>query len=167
MKALILAASLLVSPAFAADVGVSISIGQPGFYGRIDIGNDYPVPVLVAPRPVVVEPAYHDRAPIYLNVPPGHYKNWRKHCRQYNACGERVYFVRNDWYERQYAPHYRDRHPEFHGNRHDDRRDGPGRDHRDGPRDDRRDDHRDRPRDDRHDRRDRDDRGPGREDHHR
>jgi len=24
--------------------------------------------------------------PVYLHVPPGHAKNWRKHCREYNAC---------------------------------------------------------------------------------
>jgi len=35
-----------VAPAFAGDVGVSISIGQPGFYGQIDIGN--------VPRPQLV-----------------------------------------------------------------------------------------------------------------
>ena len=138
MKALILATALLAAPAFAADVGVSISVGQPGFYGRIDIGNNYPQPVLVSPRPVVIERGYDDRPPIYLNVPPGHMRNWRKHCQRYNACGERVYFVRNDWYERQYAPHYREHHPEYRGDRRDDRRDGP--------------------RDDRHDRRDQDNR---------
>ncbi len=44
------------SVAFAAtDVGVSISVGQPGFYGRIDIGNA-PPPVLVYPQPVVIQP---------------------------------------------------------------------------------------------------------------
>ena len=31
-----LAASLTAGSLFAADVGVSISVGQPGFYGRID-----------------------------------------------------------------------------------------------------------------------------------
>ena len=30
--------------------------------------------------------------PIYLHVPPGHAKNWRKHCAHYNACGQPVYF---------------------------------------------------------------------------
>ena len=53
----ILCATLLglcVAPALAADVGVSISIGQPGFYGQIDIGN-VPQPQLVYPRPVVIQ----------------------------------------------------------------------------------------------------------------
>jgi hypothetical protein len=35
---------------------------------------------------------------VYLWVPPGHRKNWRKHCGQYQACGVPVYFVRDDWY---------------------------------------------------------------------
>jgi hypothetical protein len=50
MKAKLLAASLLAlsASAFASDVGVSISVGQPGFYGRIDIG-DYPAPADLPP----------------------------------------------------------------------------------------------------------------------
>lgn len=49
MKAKLLAASLLAlsASAFASDVGVSISVGQPGFYGRIDVG-DYPPPPLMS-----------------------------------------------------------------------------------------------------------------------
>ncbi len=35
------------------DVGVSINIGQPGFYGRIDIGN-VPPPVVMYPQPVII-----------------------------------------------------------------------------------------------------------------
>ena len=43
MKRFLSAAALaaMTLPALAADVGVSISIGQPGFYGHIDIG-DFP-----------------------------------------------------------------------------------------------------------------------------
>jgi hypothetical protein len=40
--------------------------------------------------------------PIYLYVPPGHQKNWGKHCARYNACGQRVYFVREDWVRERY-----------------------------------------------------------------
>ena len=36
-----------ISTAIAADVGVSISVGQPGFYGQIDIGN-FPQPRVVS-----------------------------------------------------------------------------------------------------------------------
>lgn len=103
------AAIALSTPALAADVGVSISIGQPGFYGQIDIGG-FPPPVLLYPQPRVIQAVPVGRPPIYLRVPPGHAKNWKKHCHSYRACGERVYFVRDDWYDREYAPRYRERH---------------------------------------------------------
>ncbi|HPU80193.1 hypothetical protein [Accumulibacter sp.] len=102
----------------AADLGVSVSIGQPGFYGHVDIGG-YPPPQLIYQRPVVIERVPVSRPPIYLNVPPGQAKHWRRHCGAYNACGERVYFVRNSWYNHEYVPRYQ----EFHGDRGHDRRD--------------------------------------------
>ncbi|RFP16251.1 MULTISPECIES: hypothetical protein [unclassified Duganella] len=140
MKAKILAASLLAlsSAAFASDVGVSINIGQPGFYGRIDIG-DYPQPQVIYREPMIVQRPvrYVESAPIYLRVPPGHAKHWDKHCGAYNACGQRVYFVQDGWYQNQYVPRYRDRHGDGrHEERHDDRHD----DRRDDRHDDRRDD---------------------------
>lgn len=127
MKRLFFAAALcsvVAAPVLAADVGVSVSIGQPGFYGQIDIG-DFPQPRLVYRKPVVIERAPVSRQPIYLNVPPGHAKNWRKHCRHYDACGERVYFVQNNWYEREYVPQYQKRRGG--GKRHDDDRHGDDR----------------------------------------
>jgi uncharacterized protein YcfJ len=95
--------------ALATDVGVSISAGQPGFYGRIDIGH-LPPPPLVYAEPIVVRPVAGVvvRQPIYLHVPPGHAKNWRKHCGRYNACGQPVYFVEEGWYNNVYVAHYRD-----------------------------------------------------------
>ena len=104
LAALFTAAS---SVAFAADVGVSVSIGQPGFYGRIDIGNA-PPPVLVYPQPVVIQRVPQPVAvqPLYLHVPPGHAKDWRKHCHKYNACAQPVYFVKDEWYNDVYVPHY-------------------------------------------------------------
>lgn len=142
MKALILCAALASAsfPALA-QTNVSINIGQPGFYGRIDIGdfrNYGPPPVYVA-QPVIIERHYRARAePVYLRVPPGHRKNWRKHCRKYGACGQPVLFVQDRWYSDVYAPryrevHYRERYDDR-GGRHDDRRDrhddrGHGRDH--------------------------------------
>ena len=127
MKRMFLAAALAVTamaPALAADVGVSVSIGQPGFYGRIDIGN-YPQPQVIYPQPVIIAPAPYAvvQRPIYLRVPPGHAKNWGKHCSRYAACGQPVYFVQDGWYENVYAPHYREDH------RHD-RRDDRDDDHR-------------------------------------
>jgi len=111
----LIAGSLLCASAQAADVGVSISVGEPGFYGRIDIG-DYPQPQVLWPQPVLIERVSVRRAPVYLHVPPGHAKHWSKYCYRYGACGERVYFVKDDWYDRVYVPSYRERH----GHRHDD-----------------------------------------------
>ncbi len=100
-----LALGTLAGGAFAADVGVSVSVAQPGLYGRIDIGN-VPPPVLVYPQPVVIRPApvAMVQSPIYLHVPPGHAKNWARHCSRYNACGQPVYFVQDGWYQQVYLP---------------------------------------------------------------
>lgn len=92
------AALCLSGAALATDVGVSISISQPGVYGRIDIGR-YPQPVLLAPQPILIQPQRVRVEPIYLWVPPGHQKNWAKHCGAYNACGHPVYFVEERWYQ--------------------------------------------------------------------
>ena len=121
MKPLLFAAALAVTtlPALATDVGVSISIGQPGFYGQIDIGG-YPPPQMIYSAPRVMYQSAMHRPPIYMNVPPGHARNWRKHCRHYNACGERVYFVQNNWYEREYVSHYQQQHGGRRNNHRDD-----------------------------------------------
>ena len=111
----------------APNVNVSIDGRMaPGVYGRIEIGNA-PPPVLVYPQPVVIyEPVRPvQAAPIYLNVPPGHAKNWSKHCRRYNACGQPVYFVRTAEYE----PGYRDYREQEHDNKEKDK--GRGRDKHD------------------------------------
>ncbi|MCC7700605.1 hypothetical protein IGS59_00010 [Janthinobacterium sp. GW460P] len=128
MKTLILAAVLL-SAGTAAVAQVSVTVGQPGFYGRIDIG-DYPAPQLIYAQPVIVQrPQYYSAAPIYLRVPPGHAKHWSKHCRKYNACNQEVYFVQDGWYNNQYVPRYRQQHgdhgrPDYRDrDRHDDRHD--------------------------------------------
>jgi hypothetical protein len=83
----------------AADVGVSVQISQPGVYGRIDIGR-FPQPQVIVPQPVVVAApvVVQPAQPVYVWVPPGHRKHWKKHCGEYNACGVPVYFVRHDWY---------------------------------------------------------------------
>jgi len=171
------AAATSGSTAHAADVGVSVSIGQPGFYGRLDIGG-YPAPALLYPEPVMIQAVPYGRPPLYLRVPPGHAKHWHKYCHRYSACGERVYFVRDDWYQREYAPVYRERH---YGHRDYDRRDfrdehrheirherreewrDDRRDDRHDRRQDRRDDRHDDRRDDRHDRHDDRDHGRGRD----
>jgi len=124
MKRFLIAVALAAAtlPALAADVGVSISIGDPGFYGRLDIGN-YPPPQVIYRQPMIIERVPMDRPPIYLRVPPGHAKHWSKNCHKYNACGERVYFVQDNWYTREYAPRYREQHRERRDDRRDERRD--------------------------------------------
>lgn len=102
--------------ASAADVGVSIQVGQPGFYGRIDIGNVPQPPQVIYTKPVIIERvAVVEPAPLYLHVPPGHAKNWHKHCKHYHACDRQVYFVNSNWYNNVYVPHYRDSHGQVHG----------------------------------------------------
>ena len=140
LTALALAAVAMAAPAFAADIGVSISIGEPGYYGEIQLGN-YGRPTLLRSRPITIERSRYGaaREPLYVRVPATQSRDWKRYCGKYNACGRPVYFVRDDWYNNVYAPHYRNDH---HGGRDD-------RDNRDN-RDDRRDN------DDRHDRDDRD-----------
>jgi len=117
MKAILslIAATLFAAPVLAADVGVSVSIGDPGFYGRIDIGSA-PPPRILYRDPVVIEHV-QVMQPVYMRVPPGHARHWSKHCREYNACGHPVYFVHNDWYNDVYTPYYREHHG--HGGGHD------------------------------------------------
>jgi len=109
MKILFIATALatLVGSTLAADVGVSVSVGQPGFYGRIVLGN-MPQPQVIYAAPVIIQPAPNGlvRQPVYLRVPPGHEKQWAKHCRKYNACGQPVYFVQENWYKNQYSSNY-------------------------------------------------------------
>lgn len=106
MRHAVIAAAVLlmqgIPAAQASDVYVGVSVaGQvsPGVYGRVEIGNT--PPILVYPQPVIVMPPPYaiPRSPIYMHVPPGHAKNWAKHCYQYNACNQPVYFVKSPEYE--------------------------------------------------------------------
>ena len=116
----------------------------PGVYGRIDIGNA-PPPPLIYTQPVIIqqrEPTAVRQRPLYLHVPPGHAKKWSKHCAAYNACNRPVYFVKvdgNDGYEQPKVKHkeknkgeyrefeerrgerYEHGHGEKHGNKHGDK----------------------------------------------
>lgn len=140
-----LAALFGAAPGHAADVGVSVSISQPGVYGRVDIGR-FPPPSVIVNQPVIVHRAVRVREPVYLWVPPGHRKNWSRHCGQYGACGAPVYFVSDRWYDKNIRRPWADRddwrrddrdgrHDHRHdhryddrGRKHDDRRGGRGRD---------------------------------------
>ncbi|WP_377157545.1 hypothetical protein ACFJIX_02595 [Roseateles sp. UC29_93] len=84
LGAVALTAGALAAPvAFAGDVGVSISVGQPGFYGRIDVGNVRPD--VVYAQPMMIERVYAPAPPLYLRVPPGHYRSWARHCGYYRG----------------------------------------------------------------------------------
>ncbi len=101
--ALLLAASAIGQVAAETRVGVSIGINQPGVYGRIDIG-DLPRPALVYAQPVIIAPPpiIYERRPIYLYVPTVHQHDWRRYCGRYNACGQPVYFVQDQWVRERY-----------------------------------------------------------------
>ncbi|MEY2853223.1 MAG: hypothetical protein RL030_355 [Pseudomonadota bacterium] len=94
IAAFALTAAAVAGPALA-DVGVSIRVGEPGFYGQLDIGGYQPR--VYYREPVVVERNYRYQAPLYVRVPPGHQKDWRRYCGRYEACGRPVYFVRDGW----------------------------------------------------------------------
>ncbi len=96
-------------PTLATEVGVSVQISQPGIYGRIDIGR-FPQPQLVLQQSVIIARPVAVQAPppVYMWVPPGHRKNWRRHCAAYGACGVPVYFVRDEWYGEHVHPQGRE-----------------------------------------------------------
>lgn len=121
VKRLAISAVLITATAqaFPADAGVSASVGEHNFYGRLDIGG-YPTPRLIYQQSVAVKRVSLSRQPIYLHVVPGHEKNWREHCYAYSACGERVYFVQHGWFNREFVPRFLERHRE----RRNDRREG-------------------------------------------
>lgn len=132
--AIVLAVGAAGSAAAQTSVGVSIGINQPGVYGRINIG-DVPPPALILPQPMIIAPprVAVQRAPIYLYVPPAHQQDWGRYCGRYSACGQPVYFVRDEWVRERYAHE----HPGWDRGRHrgwdkgDDR--GHGRGHGRGP----------------------------------
>ena len=100
--AILAAGAAAFTSAQAADVAVSATItGQivPGVYGRVDIGSMPRPPLLYTDPVIVLKPARpYVGEPLYLHVPPGHAKDWAKHCRHFDACGRPVYFVRSSEY---------------------------------------------------------------------
>ncbi|HWH81139.1 MAG TPA: hypothetical protein VNU71_02770 [Burkholderiaceae bacterium] len=135
--AVMLVAGAVGSAVAQPSVGVSIGINQPGVYGRINIG-DVPRPALVLPQPVIIaRPRVAVQPePVYLYVPDDHQRNWRRYCGRYNACGQPVYFVRDQWvrerYEHDHPGWDRGRHRGWDKHdkhdKHDDRGHGRGRD---------------------------------------
>src|ERR1700704_7157937 len=120
----VLAFGTVVPLAQAQNVSISATItGEivPGVYGHVVLGNRPPPPLVYA-QPVVAVPVVVAEPvpmePIYLHVPPGHAKHWRKHCHEYDACNRPVYFVRSAEYEPGYRPDRGERGPGHndHGN---------------------------------------------------
>jgi hypothetical protein len=106
----------LLGASASAAVGVTVHVNKPGAYGRVDIGNVPVQPSFIYDEPMIIsQPAVVvERRPIYLHVPPGHARHWRRYCGRYNACGQPVYFVRQDWYRDHYVPHHAHRpHPGY------------------------------------------------------
>jgi hypothetical protein len=108
------ALSFVSLAASAGEPTIHVSVGgevAPGVYGRVEYGNAPPPPVVYRqpmvivrqPQPVVVQP-------VYMHVPPGHARNWRKHCRHYDACGVPVYFVKSKEYEPRRGKHHHHKH---------------------------------------------------------
>ncbi|MFL6657555.1 MAG: hypothetical protein ACJ8GW_05755 [Massilia sp.] len=133
MKKLLIAALLVASASGAMAQNIGIQIGGPGYYGTIELGNSRPPPVVYRQPMIIERDVRYVGEPLYLRVPPGHAKDWRKHCGHYNACGRPVYFVQDSWYNNTYAPSYRrshgeewrreERREERHEERRDERRD--------------------------------------------
>ena len=97
MAGMAIMSMLCVAPALAATPYANATVEgalAPGVYGRIEIGNQPPPPLIYA-QPVIIQrpPVLVQQMPLYLHVPPGHAKKWSKHCARYNACGQPVYFV--------------------------------------------------------------------------
>ncbi len=98
MAVLLIAATGVVR---AGDLNVHIMLSgevAPGVYGQVRIGGEPPPPVVYA-QPMLIVPQAAPPPPVYLHVPPGHAKNWRKYCHEYNACNRPVYFIRSAEYE--------------------------------------------------------------------
>ncbi len=135
MAGLVALSALLCGAAQAATAYANATVQgalAPGVYGRIDIGNAPPPPLIYA-QPVIIQraPVYVQQQPLYLHVPPGHAQKWSRHCSRYNACNRPVYFVRvrgDDRYEQRRHggnDYHRDEndHGERHGNKHDKKHD--------------------------------------------
>ena len=74
--------------------------GDRDYYGPLTIRDERPVLIVQEPR---IVRSRGPREPLYVRVPPGHAKQWEKHCAKYRACDRPVYFVDDRWYHEHYA----------------------------------------------------------------
>jgi len=117
MKRLLLSTLLAASPLICAAQyggGFTLQVGDPNFYGQINI-DDGPPPQVLYSYPVVAIPTGEYYPPVYLRVPPLYYQNWSQYCGYYNACYRPVYFVQEGWYSRFYRPYYRNQYRSWPG----------------------------------------------------
>ena len=114
-----LAIALACGWAMGANVSVIVE-GQikPGVYGRVEVGNPSVPPPVWRTQPVIIAPVPQavEVVPVYMHVPPGHARNWGRHCHRYQACGHPVYFVKSVEYEPDYGRKHK------HGRNHGDER---------------------------------------------
>lgn len=118
MKKSLILIALACAPMLAAadpEIGVSITIGQPSYYGPIEIVDIAPPPLLYV-NPVRIR--YGVCAPLYFRVPLFQSQNWALYCDRYNACACPVYFVNESWYLTTYVPWYSHRYRQFGNDRH-------------------------------------------------
>jgi hypothetical protein len=123
LKSVLAVTAMLAASSISAATNVNVIVeGQikPGVYGRVEVGNPSAPPPIWRPQPVIIAPQPHavEVVPVYVHVPPGHAKNWRRHCHRYDACGRPVYFVKSAEYEPDYGRKHRHGHKHKH-DRHD------------------------------------------------
>jgi hypothetical protein len=70
---------------------------RPGIYGRIEVRGPTPPPVIYS-HPVMASRTRIPKGakPVYLYVPPGQVRKWKKSCAKWSACDQPVLFVRVD-----------------------------------------------------------------------
>lgn len=100
---LVVAAAIVSAPALAGpQVGVSVSIGQPGWVGQIDVGPPArvyaPPAVVVVPQPVYAPAPVVVHQPVYVRAAPYAPRNWRP-----PAHGVHGHYAQ--WH-RPHGPHY-------------------------------------------------------------
>jgi len=102
----ITAVSAITMPVLAAEV--TFNIGHPSYYGRLEV-DGYPEPQVLESQTITIERVPVERPPVYLRVPQEQASNWKEYCGKYNACNERVLFVKDDWYNTEYVTTYKKR----------------------------------------------------------
>lgn len=71
---------------------------RPGVYGRIVVKGHAAAPPVIYARPVIASNPFvpANARPVYLYVPPGQVRHWKRNCARWGACDQPVLFVRVD-----------------------------------------------------------------------